>query len=132
MQYNEFIHQGKPAFNVSTEADVLNVVRAFLHTPTDHLAGNSADNLAAQLQDVIHEIDPEDRNQGQRFKLTEFYERVADRAGVDTETAKTQTCQFANLLGRMVTVGEIDKLLTGLSDDYATLFENVSGLDERA
>ncbi|RIV25247.1 DUF2267 domain-containing protein [Fibrisoma montanum] len=133
MQYPEFLHAAKEKLGVQTEQEVLNVARAFLHTLTEHLAGNAADNLGAQLPapllDIIREINPEERDQGERFKLTEFYERVADKAGVDDETGKRYTHQFMDVLGQMVTAGEINKLMLTLSDDYAPLFDNVEGVD---
>ena len=132
MQYPEFVHAAKEQFGVTTEAEVLTISRAFLHTLTDHMAGNAADNLGAQLPgpllDIIREIGPEDRDQGQRFKLTEFYERVADRAGVDEETGKRYTHQFVQLLSQMVTAAELQKIAGTLSDDYAPLFETVNSL----
>ncbi len=132
MQFPEFVHAAKQAFGVSTQDEVLNISRAFLHTLTDHMAGNAADNFGAQLPapllDIIREIGPESRDQGQRFKLTEFYERVADRAGVDEETAKRYTHQFVQLLGQMVTGAELQKIAGTLSDDYAPLFETAGSL----
>ena len=129
MQYNDFIHEAKAKLNLNTADEVLNVSRAFLHTLTEHLAGNAADNLAAQLpaqlHDIIHEISPDQRDQGQRFKLDEFYERVADKAGVDPETGKRYTHDFMLVFGRMITKGEFDKIGKTLSDDYAPLFANI-------
>lgn len=129
MQYNEFIHEAKATLNVASEGEVMTVARAFLHTLTEHLAGNAADNLSAQLpaplHDVIHEISPEDRDQGQRFKLTEFYQRVADKAGVDAETGQRYTHAFMPVFGRMITKGEFEKIEKTLSDDYAPLFANI-------
>ena len=133
MNYNEFLHHAKPALGVETQEEVLNISRAFLHTLTDHMAGNAADNLGAQLpaelKDIIREIGPDERGQGERFKLTEFYERVADRAGVDAEQGKRYTHQFMHLLGKMITAGEVNKLMLTLSDDYAPLFEGVEGVE---
>lgn len=132
MQYPEFVHAAKEQLGVSTEGEVLTISRAFLHTLTDHLAGNAADNMGAQLPapllDIIREIKPEARDQGQRFKLTEFYERVADRADVDEETGKRYTHQFVQLLGQMVTAAELQKIAGTLSDDYAPLFETTGSL----
>ncbi|WP_420148958.1 DUF2267 domain-containing protein [Spirosoma sp.] len=129
MQYPEFIHEVKQQLGVQTQEDVLDITRAFLHTLTEHLAGNAADNLGAQLPapllDIIREIDPEQRDQGERFKLKEFYERVADKLGVDEETGQRYTQQFMKVFGRMVTEGELHKLKVSLSDDYAPLFEGL-------
>jgi uncharacterized protein (DUF2267 family) len=130
MQYPEFIHAAKEKLGVQTEQDVLDITRAFLHTLTEHLAGNAADNLGAQLPapllDIIREIDPEDRDQGERFKLTEFYERVADKLGVDDETGKQRTHQFMQVFSQMVTEGELHKIKITLSDDYAPLFDSIA------
>lgn len=129
MQYNEFIHEAKDKLGVSSEGEVLTVTRAFLHTLTEHLAGKAAENLGAQLPapllDIILELSPEERNQGERFKLTEFYERVADKAGVDVETGKQYTHAFMSVFNRMITVGELNKVEKTLSDDYAPLFSGV-------
>ena len=129
MQYPEFIHEAKAKLGVETEQEVLDITRAFLHTLTQHMAGNAADNLGAQLPgpllDIIRELSPDERDQGQRFKLTEFYERVADKLDVDVETGKQYTHQFMQVLGPMVTEGELHKIKITLSDDYAPLFENV-------
>jgi uncharacterized protein (DUF2267 family) len=130
MQYPEFIHAAKEKLGVQTEQDVLDITRAFLHTLTEHLAGNAADNLGAQLPapllDIIREINPEDRDQGERFKLTEFYERVADKLGVDDETGKQRTHQFMQVFSQMVTEGELHKIKITLSDDYAPLFDSIA------
>lgn len=129
MQYPEFIHEAKAKLSVDTEQEVLDITRAFLHTLTQHLAGNAADNLGAQLPaqllDIIREINPEERDQGERFKLTEFYERVSDKLGVDLETGTQYTQQFMQVLGPMVTQSELHKIKITLSEDYAPLFENV-------
>lgn len=126
MQYPEFIHEAKAALSVQSEGDVIDITRAFLHTLTAHLAGNAADNLGAQLPapllDIIREVSPEDRDQGKRFKLTEFYQRVADKLGVDAATGERYTQQFMSVFKSMVTEGELHKLKITLSDDYAPLF----------
>lgn len=129
MQYPEFIHAAKEKLGVETEQEVLDITRAFLHTLTKHLAGNAADNLGAQLPapllDIIREINPEERDQGERFKLTEFYERVADKLDVDADTGERYTMQFMQVFGPMVTAGELHKLKITLSEDYAPLFEGI-------
>lgn len=127
MHYPEFIHEAKARLGVETEQDVLDITRAFLHTLTQHMAGNAADNLGAQLPapllDIIREISPEDRDQGERFKLTEFYERVADKLDTDAETGKAYTHRFMQVFSQLVTDGELHKIKITLSDDYAPLFE---------
>lgn len=129
MQYPEFVHEAKAKLGVETEQEVLDVTRAFLHTLAQHMAGNAADNLGAQLPgpllDIIRELSPEERDRGQRFKLTEFYQRVADKLGVDAETGKRHTHQFMQVFGPMVTKGELHKIKITLSDDYAPLFDGV-------
>lgn len=133
MHYPEFIHQAKAALSVESERDVLDITRAFLHTLTAHLAGNAADNLGAQLPgpllDIIREVAPEDRDQGERFKLTEFYQRVANKLGVDTATGERYTQQFMSVLKLMVTEGELHKIKVTLSDDYAPLFEDIPAIN---
>ena len=114
MQYPEFIHEAKTKLGVLTEGEVLDITRAFLHTLTRHLAGNAADNMGAQLPgpllDMIREIPAEERQQGERFKLTQFYDRVADQLGVDPEQGKTVTRQFMQVFRQLVTAGELHKI----------------------
>lgn len=132
MQYNEFIHEGKQLLGLEKEADIIQVARAFLHTLTEHLAGNASDKLAAQLPEpigaLIREIDPEERNQGHSFRLEEFYQRVAHKAHLDDATARRYTHEFMRLLGGALSEGEIDKLRKMLSADYAPLFHGISGV----
>ncbi|PRY25632.1 uncharacterized protein (DUF2267 family) [Spirosoma oryzae] len=127
MQYPEFIHEAKAALNVQSEGEVIDITRAFLHTLTAHLAGNAADNLGAQLPapllDIIREVSPEDRDQGERFKVDEFYQRVGDKLGVDAATGERYTQQFMTVFRSMVTEGELHKIKITLSDDYAPLFD---------
>lgn len=127
MQYPEFIHEAKAALSVQSEGEVIDITRAFLHTLTAHLAGNAADNLGAQLPapllDIIREVSPEDRDQGERFKLGEFYQRVGDKLGVDAATGERYTQQFMTVFRSMVTEGELHKIKITLSDDYAPLFD---------
>lgn len=127
MQYPEFIHEAKAALNVQSEGEVVDITRAFLHTLTAHLAGNAADNLGAQLPapllDIIREVSPEDRDQGERFKVDEFYQRVGDKLGVDAATGERYTQQFMTVFRSMVTEGELHKIKITLSDDYAPLFD---------
>lgn len=126
MQYPEFIHEAKAKLNKETEQEVLDISRAFLHTLAQHQAGNAADKMGAQLPgpllDIIREVSPEERDQGERFKLTEFYERVATQLGTDADTGKQYTHQFMDLLKQMLTEGELHKVQGTLSDDYAPLF----------
>ena len=126
MQYPEFIHEAKAKLNVETEQEVLDISRAFLHTLAHHQAGNAADKMGAQLPgpllDIIREVNPEERDQGERFKLTEFYDRVAETLGVDSGTGQQYTHQFMGLLKQMLTDGELQKVQGTLSDDYAPLF----------
>ncbi len=127
MQYPEFIHEAKAALNVQSEGEVIDITRAFLHTLTAHLAGNAADNLGAQLPapllDIIREVSPEDRDQGERFKVDEFYQRVGDKLGVDAAAGERYTQQFMTVFRSMVTEGELHKIKITLSDDYAPLFD---------
>ncbi|WP_128544225.1 DUF2267 domain-containing protein [Larkinella soli] len=130
MHYNEFIHAAKDQLGLDTAEDVVRVSRAVLHTLVDHMAGNSADNLAAQLPaelgHIIREVSPEDRDQGRRFSLKEFYERVGQRAGVEPTQGKHYTHGFMKVLVQMVTEGETVKLQKILGDSYAPLFEIAS------
>ena len=130
MQYPEFIHQAKETLGVQSESEVIDITRAFLHTLTEHLAGNAADNLGAQLPapllDIIRELSPEDRAQGQRFPLTEFYQRVGDKLGTDAATGERHTRSFMTLFSAMITDGEWQKIKVTLPADYAPLFDGAA------
>jgi len=131
MQYNEFIHIAKDRFGAESADEVLTISRAVLHTLVDHMAGNAADNLGAQLPaellHIIREVAPEDRDQGERFDLAEFYQRVAKRAGVDDAMGQTYTQVFMDILSKMITDGELVKLQKMLPDEYSVLFDGVPG-----
>jgi uncharacterized protein (DUF2267 family) len=60
--------------------------------------------------------------EAKRFSLEEFYRRVAEREGVDTETARSNALAVMRTLREAVTSGELDDLMAQLPAEFNILF----------
>ncbi len=56
------------------------------------------------------------------LSLEEFYQRVAEREGVDIETAREDASAVMRVLGLAVTPGELDDVMAQLPAEFNTLF----------
>jgi uncharacterized protein (DUF2267 family) len=82
-----------------------------------------ADDLAAQLPEEIdrHLIG---RGAGERIKLSEFYDRVAEGLGVDKPEAAHRARAVVSVLAEAVTPGELDDVRAQLPEEWRALFES--------
>ena len=56
------------------------------------------------------------------FSLEEFYRRVAEREGVDIETARNDASAVMSVLRLAVTPGQLDDLMAQLPSEFNALF----------
>jgi uncharacterized protein (DUF2267 family) len=116
---------------VATEAGVdweeaERATRAVLQTVGERIAGGEARDLAAQLPPGIAPwIGKVGDAEG--FGVDEFLRRVAEREGVDVETAERHARAVFTALGRAVTRDEIADLKAQLSEDYEPLVAAAEG-----
>ncbi|MDQ5818572.1 MAG: DUF2267 domain-containing protein [Actinomycetota bacterium] len=121
MKGEQFIAEVKNLAELDTNEDAQKATRATLETLKERLAGNEPSNLAAQLPP---EIAPYVEGDGGReaFSLEEFYDRVAQKQGVDHDEAVRHARAVATVVQTSVTGGELDDVRSQLGDDYEELF----------
>ncbi len=121
MKGEQFIAEVKNLAELDTNEDAQKATRATLETLKERLAGNEPSNLAAQLPP---EIAPYVEGDGGReaFSLEEFYDRVAQKQGVDHDEAIRHARAVATVVQTSGTGGELDDVRSQLGDDYEELF----------
>ena len=102
MKGEQFIAEVKNLAELDTNEDAQKATRATLETLKERLAGNEPSNLAAQLPP---EIAPYVEGDGGReaFSLEEFYDRVAQKQGVDHDEAVRYARAVATVVQTSVT-----------------------------
>ena len=127
MQYQEFL-QGvqeqisatEPATQTQRAAE--QAITATLQTLSERLTGGEATDLAAQLPEELKAPLERSAEEAERFSLEEFYERVAEREGVDLETARNDASAVMSVLRLAVTPGQLDDLMAQLPSEFNVPF----------
>lgn len=122
MQFDEFTGKVQNKAKLATTGEALKAIRATLETLAERIAGEEADNLAAQLPEEIGRF-----LKGKRivegFSLADFFDRVTEKEGVDKPVAVYHARAVIDVLQQAVSAGEIDDLRAQLPDDWDPLFE---------
>src|SRR5436190_760135 len=95
-------------------------LRATLKTLGERLSGGEARDLAEELPGELAD-ELYDGMNAQSFHVDEFVHRVAEREGVDDETARAHAKAVFAALGFIVSPGELRDVASELSKDYAPL-----------
>lgn len=122
MQYNDILERVQTLAQVDRPG-ALKALEATLKTLAERILGNEASHLAAQLPDEIGTyLKGHKGENGQHFDLNTFYQRVAQKEGVDGPTAAAHARAVFVVLQEAVTPGEFSDVKVNLSDDYQELF----------
>ncbi len=121
MKGEQFIAEVKNLAELDTTEDAQKATRATLETLKERLAGNEPSNLAAQLPPEIAPYVEGDGGQ-EAFSLEEFYDRDAQKQGVDHDEAIRHARAVATVLQTAVTGGELEDVRSQLGDEYKELF----------
>jgi uncharacterized protein (DUF2267 family) len=121
MKGDQFISEVRNLAELDSNEEAEKATRATLETLKERLAGYEPSNLAAQLPP---EIAPYVDGEGGResFSVDEFYERVAQRAGVSRDEAVKHARAVATVVQTAVTGGEVDDVRSQLGNEYEELF----------
>ncbi len=121
MKGEQFIAEVRNLAELDTSEEAQRAVRATLETLKERLAGNEPADVAAQLP---QEIAPFVEGVGGRdaFSVKEFYDRVAQREGVESEEAVKHARAVATVLQTAVTEGVLEDVRSQLGSDYEELF----------
>ena len=121
MKGEQFIAEVRNLAELDTNEDAKKAIRATLETLKERLAGNEPSNLAAQLPPEIA-VFVEGEGGREAFSVQEFYERVAEKEGANSEEAVKHARAVATVLQTAVTGGELEDVRSQLGNDYEELF----------
>ena len=127
MQYQEFLQRVQEQINATepatqTQRAAEQAITATLQTLSERLTGGEATDLAAQLPEELKAPLERSAEEAERFSLEEFYERVAEREGVDLETARNDASAVMSVLRLAVTPGQLDDLMAQLPSEFNVPF----------
>jgi uncharacterized protein (DUF2267 family) len=121
MKGEQFIAEVRNLAELDSNEDTEKAIRATLETLKERLAGNEPSNLAAQLPPEIAGFVDGDGGR-EAFSVQEFYERVAQKEGTNSEEAVKHARAVATVLQTAVTGGELEDVRSQLGNDYEELF----------
>lgn len=123
MKYAEIVKHVQSAGQIDSLQAAEQAIQATLETLSERMVGDEASHLAAQLPDEIGQyLRGHEGENGERFSLQEFYERVAQRAGVEPTAVPVRVKAVMSTLNATVTPGEFADVRANLSADYEELF----------
>ncbi|MCO5974102.1 DUF2267 domain-containing protein [Actinoallomurus soli] len=119
MEFREFIRTVQRGAGLDADA-AERAARATLTTLAERLSPGEARDL---LEELPAEMKPwvYTESAAERFDIDEFLRRVAERAGVDVETAERHARAVFFALGRAVRADEIDDIAAELPQDFEPL-----------
>jgi uncharacterized protein (DUF2267 family) len=116
-----FIAEVRNLAELANDEEAQKATRATLETLRERLAGNEPSNLAAQLPPEVASY-VEGSGSGEPFSVDEFYDRVAQKEGVDHDEAVKHARAVATVVQTAVTGGEVDDVRSQLGNEYGELF----------
>jgi uncharacterized protein (DUF2267 family) len=120
MDYQTFIRTA--ADRAGLPMDVAErVAHATLQTLADRISGGEARDLAAQLPKPLQDDLRETREEAEAFDVDEFVRRVAQRARVTPDEARTGAVAVLVTVREAVTSGEFHDILSQLPQEYREL-----------
>ena len=127
MQYQEFLQRVQEQISATepatqTQRAAEQAITATLQTLSERLTGGEATDLAAQLPEELKAPLQRSAEEAEGFSLEEFYGRVAEREGVDIETARNDASAVMSVLRLAVTPGQLDDLMAQLPSEFNVLF----------
>lgn len=124
MQHDEFIAQVKHRANLRTSGDAELATRATLETLAERLAGNEANNAAAQLpRGIAQYLQHQYAGAGVRLSLDEFFGRISLREGVGLPQAANHARAVMEVLTEAISPEEIQDIRTQLPPEFEPLFK---------
>jgi uncharacterized protein (DUF2267 family) len=121
MKGEQFFGEVPDLAELDSNEDAEKAIRATLEALKERLAGNEPSNLAAQLPPEIAVFVRGDGGR-EAFSVQEFYERVAEKEGTNSEEAVKHARAVATVLQTAVTGGELEDVRSQLGNDYEELF----------
>lgn len=121
MKTEGFLQEVQARSGLSLKEHVARVVDAVLETLGERLGKPERENPAAQLPEPLREAVLR-RQTTDRYRLEEFYNRVSSLGNLGYPEAVNASRATVAVLREAVSQGEIEDVLTQLSDPYRELF----------
>ncbi|MBX6350063.1 MAG: DUF2267 domain-containing protein [Clostridia bacterium] len=126
MNFDRFIGEVQHAARLASAGEAIAATRATLTTLAERLSAAEARELAAQLPRELQRyvedaIEAKGDEEGERFSLPEFFDRVAVREDADAPRAAFHARAVLSVLRRAVTPGAFEDVLAQLPDDWDAL-----------
>lgn len=123
MQFEEFTGKVQHHARLATQGETMRAICATLETLGERINEGEASHLEAQLPPGVGAY-LRLADGTERFSLSEFYERVAERegAGVDLPGAVHHARCVMAVLENAVTPGQMSDLRAQLPQEYSDLF----------
>lgn len=126
MNTAEFIKRVQSRASLDSRDAAIKATHATLETLGQRLFGGEPSDLAAQLPRELAEC-LRQVSRCESFGLSEFYERISRKEGVEIEKASAHAQAVIEVLCDAVTQGEIDDICSQLPGDFAALFKKSGG-----
>lgn len=124
MKYDEFIGQVQHRARLGARWDAERATWATLKTLGERLAGGEAKDLASQLPSPLAQFELSGlAGKGIPFSLSEFYQIVSNREGVDVPQAVQHAQAVISVLQDAISEGELHDVRAQLPKEYDRLFE---------
>ncbi|GET38136.1 DUF2267 domain-containing protein [Microseira wollei] len=123
MKRDEFLKQVQSVAQLDSREEAERATRATFEVLAERIVGDEAKDLASQLpQELGQYLRGREGENGQAFSLKEFYQRVADKEGVEPNVAAMHVRAVFTVLQQGVTPGEFADVRANFSPDYEELF----------
>lgn len=123
MRDDEFIEEVERRTGAASPEEARRIVEATLGTLGDRLGGGESRALASQLPRSLGDVlQAHVSEAAERFDLEGFFERVAERAGLDPARGEPATRAVIEVLEQAVSAGEIDDVRAALPAELHVLF----------
>ncbi len=123
MKRDEFLKHVQSVAQLDSREEAERATRATFEILAERIVGDEAKDLASQLpQDLGQYLRGREGENGQAFSLKEFYQRVADKEGVEPSVAAMHVRAVFTVLQQAVTPGEFADVRANFSPDYEELF----------
>lgn len=126
MQYDEFIGQVQHRARMADSEEAVRAVRVVLQTLGRRLVGGEIKDAASQLpREIALYLEEAEAGSG-KYGLDEFYERVAEKEGLDLPIAIHHARAVVSVLLDALSPGEVKDIREQLPREFDALFESES------
>ncbi|HAZ44275.1 MAG TPA: DUF2267 domain-containing protein [Cyanobacteria bacterium UBA11371] len=123
MKRDEFLKHVQSVAQLDSREEAERATRATFEILAERIVGDEAKDLASQLPPELGQyLRGREGENGQAFSLKEFYQRVADKEGVEPSVAAMHVRAVFTVLQQAVTPGEFADVRANFSPDYEELF----------